>query len=141
MAIGGAIAPVAADTVIDLMAVALVVLIGGAKAPDGVLHKAWKIGREHRVEAARVDLGGDTIQDLSTAARAIASGSVGMRCTEAAEDAGAAEEIVNQRVDRDQHAAGFDPQRASAIAGEQQRGQGHRRDLIGNPGDLDNRLQ
>jgi hypothetical protein len=100
---------VAAGSVIDLMAVALVEPVLSAEAPDRVLYKAWEFRGECRVETADIDVIGDAIENLGTTARAIASRPVEMRHAEARDDPGPMQEVVNQRVDREQHGAGFYP--------------------------------
>src|SRR5437763_8382560 len=104
------------------MAVALVELVGSAKAPNCELDEAREIRRKIGVKAPRVEPAGKPIEDFGTAARQIAARPIGMRQAETRDDAGAMQEVVHERVDRDQHAAGFGPLRASSSAREQQRG-------------------
>ncbi len=68
-----------------------------------------KGGWESRVEPARIDAGGDALDDRGAAARAVAAGTVGVVGFQLAENAGAVQEVVYQGIDRDHHRAGLDP--------------------------------
>ena len=50
------------------MAVALVEPVLGAETPNRVLNEARKIGGERRIEVTCIELAGDAINDLGTAA-------------------------------------------------------------------------
>lgn len=65
------------------MAVALVEPVLGAETPNRVLNEARKIGGERRIEVTCIELAGDAINDLGTAAGVIASGPIRMRGAEA----------------------------------------------------------
>src|SRR3954469_25890310 len=104
--------------VIDAAAVAAIQPRFGAESPNRVLHEAREIGRESWVELARIDLAGDALDDRRAAAWGVAAGPVGVLGVEIAENAGAVQEIVHQRIDRDHHRAGFNPSRAFGVAGE-----------------------
>ena len=131
----------AGGAIIDAVAVAAAEPSFGAKPPNRVLDKAREVGRESGIELARIDLTRDALDNRGAAALGVAAGSIGMLGSEIAEDPRAVQEIVHQRIDRDHHAAGFDPDRPFGIAGEQQVGQRHRQHLIGDTVDVPERLQ
>ena len=58
-----------------------------------------------------------------------------------AENAGAMQEVVYQRVDRDHHGAGFDPGQALGITGQEQLRERHRQHLVRHAVDVPERLE
>jgi hypothetical protein len=131
----------AALPIIDAPAVALVEAALGAETPDRVLHEAREIDRKSAIEAPRVDLGGDAFDDCGAPIRVVAPRAIGMIGIEASQDAGAVQKIVNQPVDGDQHGPGLDPAFPSRVAGEQQPGERHREDFVGDAVDVPERLE
>jgi hypothetical protein len=59
-----------------------------------VLHEPWKVGGVVRVEAARVDLAGGTLDDIGAAVRRVAAGSVEVVGIEIAKNAGAVQKVM-----------------------------------------------
>jgi len=104
-----AIGILARFAVVDAIAVADVEAIGGAKAPNGVLHEPRKHPRESPVKGAGIDLVCDGANDLGTATRGIAGHAVAVGGTAIVKYAGAVQKGMDQRIDGNHAFAGFEP--------------------------------
>src|ERR1035437_8849746 len=103
-----AIAVLARLAVINAVAVADVRAIGGAKAPNRVLHEPRKHPRKLPAKGAGVDLGCDRPNDLGTAARAIAAHAIAVGSAAILKDAGAVQKVMDQGVDGNHAFAGLE---------------------------------
>ena len=121
----GAKSLLAADQVVDAVAVADTPAVSGAKTPDAVLDHSRKARRKGRIEFARVDALGERGDDLGTAARSVAGWPVVMLGVQALKTAGSSEEGVNERVYGDEARSCRGPALAFRIAAKQQLGENH----------------
>ena len=103
--------------------------------------KRGKLAGIGGIEPARIDLAGDPLDDRGAAARGIAAGAVGMLGLEIPQNAGAVQEIVHQRIDRDHHRAGFDPGWPLGVPGKQQLRESHRQHLVRHAVNVSERLE
>jgi hypothetical protein len=127
--------------VIDLIAVANVEALLGAVSPDRVLNKPWKRPWKTAVELPRVDQLGNRLDDFGAAAKPVAGEAVAVVGSEPAQDSGPVQEIVDQGVDGDHAAADLAPAAPAAWGAEEQDGQGHHQDLVGDAVDLFQRVE
>ena len=93
---------VAAVPIVNPIAIANVEALLGAVAPDRVLNEPRKRPRKLAIELPGIDLLGDRFDDLGAAAWPVARDPVRVVGSEPMKDAGPAQEIVHQRVDRHQ---------------------------------------
>ena len=121
-----AVADLARFSVVNSVAVAQIQAIGSAKTPDRVLHEPRKCRREFWVKRARVNAVCDGSYDLGAAAAGITGRAIGVRDTAVFQNAGAMQEIVDQRVYCDHGFTGLEPYRPLAACPDQQAGQRHR---------------
>ena len=126
--------------VIEPVAVANVEALLAAIAPDGELDEPGKDLRKTAVELPSVDLLGSTGNDFGAAACPVAAGAVGMGSLELSQDPGPMQEIVDQRINRNQVHADFQPPRANVSGADQNAGQGHGQHLVGNAVDIAQRF-
>src|SRR5687768_13968563 len=102
--------PVLASTpVIDPVAIASVQGVRSAKPPNRALDETRKARRKFRVELARVNATGQALDDLGTAVRPVAGGSIRMCRAEPPKGAGPMEEVVDEGIHRDHRSSGRDP--------------------------------
>src|ERR1019366_9603781 len=93
-----AISILAGVPVVNAVAVANVQIALGAVPPDRVLHEPGKGLRECSVERPGIDPGRDRSDDVGTAVRPVASGTIRMVGADPVQDAGAVQEVVHQRI-------------------------------------------
>jgi hypothetical protein len=125
----------------DAVAVAAVEPGFGAKPPNCVLNEPREIRREAGVEAARIDLAGDALDDSGATVWRVAAGAVEVVGVQFAKDAGTVQEIVHQGIDGDHHRAGVDPGLPLGVTREQQLEQRHRQHLVGHTIDVPQGLE
>jgi hypothetical protein len=131
----------AAFPVVDLIAVANVEALLGAVSPDRVLNKPRKGPWKPSVELPGVNVLGDRFDDFGATARPVAREAIGMVGSEPVQDPGPVEEIVHEGVDRDHAAADFEPAAPTAWRAEEQDGQGHHQNLVGDAVDFFQRVE
>ena len=127
---------VARLAIINAIAVADIEPRLGAITPDGVLHEPQEEGREGRIERTGVDLLGRQSNNVSAAAGPIAGRAIGVVSLESAQDAGAVQEVVHQRVDGDHAGTDVLPSLVASRGGQQNAGQGHGQHLVRHAVDL-----
>ena len=125
--------------IVDAIAVADIEAVLRAIPPDRVLDEPRKRPWEDRVELPGIDPPGDRLDDAGAAARPIAGHAIGVVGIEPVEDPGPAQPIMHQGVDGDHAGANLDPDRTIFRGGEQDAGQGHGQDFVGDAVDLSER--
>src|SRR5580704_16635867 len=90
--------------------------------PDGVLNEPWKAAGIAPAEFPRVDPISNHPNDVRATTRPVARDPVGVLSRKPAQDPGAVQKIVNQRVNGDQVGAHFMPVRPVLWGGKQNRG-------------------
>lgn len=126
----------AADPVVDPIAVADVPATRRAELPDRMLHKAREVGREGRVHSSRVEGGRCPCDEFGAASQLITRWPVRVLTATLPYRTRAMEVVVNESVDRDHTGPSRDPALAGGIADEKQVGQRHRQYLIGDAEDV-----
>ena len=122
--------------VVEPVAVADVEALLAAIPPNRELHEPGKYLRETAVELPSVDLAGDPANGIGAAAWPVAARAVGMGGLEPSQDPGPVQEIVDQGIDRNQVHADFQPPWANVSGADQDAGQCHGQDLVGDPVDV-----
>jgi hypothetical protein len=122
--------------IIDAIAVADIEAVLRAIPPDCMLDEPRKRPWEGRVELPGVNVPRDAFNDAGAAARPVAGHAVGVVCTEPMEDPGPDQEIVHQGVDGNHAGADLDPEWPIFRCGQQDAGQRHGQDLVGDAVDL-----
>src|ERR1700692_990102 len=125
--------------IIDAIAIADIEAVLRAIPPDRMLDAPRKRPWEGRVELPGIDLPGDGFNDAGAAARPVAGHAIGVVGIEPVEDSGSNQNVVHQCVDRDHADAYLEPEGPIVRRGEQDAGQGHGQDLVGNAVDLPER--
>jgi hypothetical protein len=126
-----AIVVLARLSVVEAVAVANVEAVGGAKAPKRMLYEARKHLRVFRIKGTGIDLGCDRPNDLGAAARAIAGHAIAVGNAAIPKDAGPVQKVMHQGIDGNHAFAGLEPMRAMIFNPQQQPGEGHGEDLVG----------
>jgi hypothetical protein len=110
---------VAAEPVVDPIAITDVEPALGAIAPDGTLDEPREGLWERWVEHPRVDLAGNPLDDVATAARLIARGPIWVVSVEPLQDPRSVQKIVYEGVDHDERRTELGPS-FSLAAGRQE---------------------
>lgn len=117
--------------VVNSVAIAQIEPFRGAISPDGMLDKPreyfWKV----RIEGTGISPVCGTSDDLGTAAPGVAGRAIPMGNAAALQNAGAVQEIVDQRVNGDHVLSGLEPDEMLPAHPYQKAGQRHRQDLVG----------
>ena len=119
-----------APLVIDVITVANIETVLAAVSPNRVLDEPRKALRKSRIELPNIDALSGGLNNFGAAARPVASRAIAVLRLEPVQDAGAMQEIVNQRVDGDHAAADLDPQVHALRSTDQEGGQGHGEHLV-----------
>jgi hypothetical protein len=125
-----AVADLASFVVVNSVAVAEIETFRGAISPDGVLDKTREYLWKARIEGAGIDPVRGTSDNLGTAAPGIAGRAIPMGNAAVFQNAGAVQEIVDQRVNGDHDLSGLEPDGVLAAGPYQETGQCHRQDLV-----------
>jgi hypothetical protein len=108
--------------IVDPVAVAGVVAFLRAISPNGVLNEPRKAARIALAEFSCVNSVGNALNNVRALTRSVTHDPVGVLSRKPAQDPGAVQKIVNQRVNRDQAGARLMPMRPVLWGGQQQRG-------------------
>ena len=100
---------IATGVVVDPIAVADVQAALGAVTPDRALHEPRKRRRENRIELPSIDLRRQQAENAGAPSRLVASVPVRVVGTEAAQNPGPVQEIMDQRVDCHEARTYFEP--------------------------------
>ena len=120
-----AIVDLASFVVVNSVAIAQIETFRCAISPDGVLDKTREYPWKARIDGAGINPVCCTSDDLGTAALAVAGRAIPMGNATAFQNAGAVQEIVDQRVYRDHALSGLEPDGPVVARADQQAGQGH----------------
>jgi hypothetical protein len=104
-----AIVDLASFVVVNSVAIAQIETFRGAISPDGVLDKTREYLWKARIEGAGINPVCGSSDDLGTAAPSVAGRAIPMGNAAAFQNAGAVQEIVDQRVDGDHDLSGLEP--------------------------------
>ena len=115
-----AIANLARFSVVDTVAVAKIETVGGAKPPNGVLNEPRKIARKMPVKGSGVDPLRELFDDVGAAALGVTGSPIGVRCAAPFQNAGAVQEVMNERIDGDHACTGLEPSRPIRRCAKQQ---------------------
>jgi hypothetical protein len=126
-----AIVDLAPFAIINSVAIAQIETICGAISPDGVLDEPRECLRKARIESPGINPVCGSPDNLGTASRCVTGRTIPMRNATGFQDAGAMQEIVDQRVNDDHGLSGLEPNGPMVARAYQQAGQRHRQDLVG----------
>ena len=125
--------------VVNSVAVAQFETVRGAISPDGVLNKTWEKLWKARIKGASINPLRGTSDDLGTAAFGVAGRAVPMGNPAVLQNAGAVQEIVDQRVNGDHGLSGLEPNGPVVARAYHQPGQRIGQDLVGHTENLSER--
>src|SRR5260370_35330783 len=96
-------------SIINPVAVAHIEAAQTTVPPDRVLNEPVEDLGKRRIELPGIDLLRNDLNDISAAARLVASQPIGVLGVEPMQDAGPVQKVVNERVDGDHAAADLNP--------------------------------
>jgi hypothetical protein len=121
--------------VVNSVAIAQIETFRGAISPDGVLDKSREYLWKARIEGAGINPVCGSSDNLGTATSSIASRTIPMGNAATFQNASAVQKIVHQGVDSNHGLSGLEPNRPVVARSNQQAGERHGQDLVGNAED------